>query len=181
MIAVIAGHRGPKTGAIGYIDEGKETIEFRNLITKQLKKNKTEFIKDDDDANLSDVVKEINKKLKQNDICIDIHFNSVSSKEVSGTEIMVSAYADTAEKLLAQEILQCTCNILNTKNRKVKKDSNSAKGRLKILRETNCKCILVEICFASNQDDCNKYLQHKEKLAKEYANILTKYDKLLSE
>jgi hypothetical protein len=34
MIAVTAGHRGSKTGAIGYIDEGKETIEFRNLILK---------------------------------------------------------------------------------------------------------------------------------------------------
>lgn len=178
MIAVIAGHRGPKTGATGYIDEGKETIEFRNLILKQLIENGTPFIYEGEKDSLQKVVSDMDALLSPSDICLDIHFNSFSSEKASGSEIIIPEYPDSTEKQLAEDLLKCTCNILKTKNRKVKKESQSKHGRLAMLRDIHCKNILVEICFVSNKQDCDKYLQHKEELAKEYANILTKYDKL---
>ena len=68
MIAVIAGHRGPKTGAVGYIDEGKETIEFRNLILKQLIENGTPFIYEGEKDSLQKVVSDMDALLSPSDI-----------------------------------------------------------------------------------------------------------------
>jgi hypothetical protein len=46
MIAIIAGHRGKGTGAIGYLDEGEETIIFRNLLIKELHKLNIPYLYD---------------------------------------------------------------------------------------------------------------------------------------
>jgi N-acetylmuramoyl-L-alanine amidase len=89
--------------------------------------------------------------LNPSDICLDIHFNSFTSEKASGSEIIIPEYPDSTEKQLAEDLLKCTCDILKTKSRKVKKESQSQHGRLAMLRDIHCKNILVEICFVSNK------------------------------
>lgn len=172
MIAVIAGHKGEKTGAIGYIDEGKETIEFRNLLLKELLDKQIPFIYDGEKDELSKVVSNLKHILDKNDICVDIHFNSYTDDSVNGSEVIIPDNYNSIEKDLANKLLQSTCNILNTKNRKIKTEKQTARKKLAMLRDINCNNILIEICFVSNKKDCDLYLKNKERLAKEYADIL---------
>ncbi len=180
MIAVTAGHRGQGTGACGFIDEGKETIEFRNLVLKYLMENKTPFIYEGNKDSLSKVVSDLSMRLSESDICVDIHFNSSSINTAQGSEVIIPDVYNITEKQLATDLLNATCSILKTKNRKVKQEKHTARKKLAMLRNINCHNILIEICFVSNESDCVKYNNHKEELAKEYADILTKYDNLLN-
>ena len=67
--ALIAGHRGPGTGAVGYIDEGAETIWLRDRIEYFLctKYNIVPLV-DNDNATLNEVVKKLRTELDKKDI-----------------------------------------------------------------------------------------------------------------
>lgn len=175
MISITAGHRGKGTGAIGYIDEGEETIIFRNLLLNKLIEKGLPFIYEGEKESLQNVVNKLKLILHPNDISIDIHFNSSNNKSVSGSEIIIPDKYSKIEKELANDLLNKTCEILNTKNRKVKTESQTAHKKLAMLRGFNCINILIEICFVSNKSDCELYLKNKEKLAEEYSIILEEF------
>ena len=83
MISITAGHRGKGTGAMGCIDEGEETIIFRNLLLNKLIEKGLPFIYEGEKESLQSVVDKLKLILQPSDISIDIHFNSSDNKSAS--------------------------------------------------------------------------------------------------
>lgn len=160
-----AGHRGAKTGAIGYIDEGAEAICLRQLIAAQLKQTGSVVITDDDKAQLSSVVKTINAKCTPDDVCIDLHFNASSNKEARGSECFVRVGSSKKERELAKEISSRIAAVLQTKDRGAKEDNQGAHTRLAMCRDINCTAVLIEVCFVTNPDEVGKYLNSRYAVA----------------
>lgn len=175
-IYLIAGHNGKGTGANGYLDEGEETIIFRDMLDAELCKRgiipETDFNREDE--KLSDVVKWLKGEVKKTDVCIDIHFNA-AGESANGTEVLIPENHSESEVELADKICKKICDVLGTKSRGVKTEKQSAHGKLAMLSGFDCEQILLEICFCSNKEDVEKYTKNKQKLAEELAVLITKF------
>ena len=174
MIYLVAGHKGPKTGAVGHIDEGAEAICLRNAIAERIvEAYHQECTTDHDDATLLEVIRTINSRPKElNDLVIDLHFNAVSRPEVRGTEAYVSKRCKVATTMLAQTLCREVANALETHNRGVHHADMSQYSRLAILEDTRCPAILLEVCFVTNQDDCTAYIQNFERVVHTIAALV---------
>jgi N-acetylmuramoyl-L-alanine amidase len=177
LIAVIAGHRGQGTGAVGIIDEAVENVEMRNLICEELAQHGIPFVTDSIKDTLNEIVTTLRAMLKKYDIAIDIHFNSCGDPSVGGTEVIIPNRYTSDEWQIADELLTTTCAILGTKNRGVKTEQQTPHQRLAMLSNYDACNILIEICFVNNKNDIKAYKAHKGELAKAYAEILTKWAK----
>ena len=177
LIAVIAGHRGQGTGAVGIIDEAVENVEMRNLICEELAQKGTQFVTDSVKSSLSEVVAHLRAMLQKYDIALDIHFNSCGDPSVGGTEVIVPNRYTCDEWEIARELLDGTCAILGTKNRGIKTEQQTPHKRLAMLSNYDACNILLEICFVNNKTDIASYKKHKGELAKAYAEILHKWSR----
>ena len=179
---LIAGHNGAGTGAIGYIDEGAETMALRNAIYTAISStNASAFegiISDNDGDRLSKVVSHINDSCSPYDLCIDIHFNAFNGK-AQGTEVIIPKRATAIEQELSEIILLKTCAVLGTKNRGVKSESMSQYSRLAMLSGLRCNSVLLEVCFCDNDSDAEKYRANKETLITELAKSIVAYARSL--
>lgn len=166
-----AGHRGKGTGAVGYFDEGSETIALRDLVCTELMKAGATVLKDDDKAQLSEVVKKINSTCSVGDVCIDIHFNA-AGKTATGVECLVRQKASDKENRLAKDICQRLAGVMNIRNRGVKADNEGAHSRLAMCSDIKCTSVLIEVCFVSNEDDVNSYKGSRYMVANAIAKSL---------
>lgn len=174
-IALIAGHRGPGTGAVGYIDEGAEAIWMRDRIEDFLcTKYNIVPIVDNNNATLSEVVKQLRKELGKEDICVDIHFNSFSDPKASGCEVLVPREQSDDERQLAAELVVITSDLLGIKMRGVKPENSGQHVKLGMLSGFDCCNVLWEICFVSNKDDSARYMDKREELAESIADLIFK-------
>jgi N-acetylmuramoyl-L-alanine amidase len=84
------------------------------------------------------------------DLVVSIHANSADSTEARGTEVFITKLSKKAEDIATavKEIFQA--NHPDRKWRGVKPDSESAAGRLAILRNTKAPALLIEGGFLSN-------------------------------
>ncbi|MDD3404982.1 MAG: N-acetylmuramoyl-L-alanine amidase [Paludibacteraceae bacterium] len=174
-IALISGHRGRGTGAVGLqIDEGAETIWLRNRIEDHLcQKYNIVPVVDCDTDNLNTVVKELRHELSKTDICIDIHFNASTAASANGAEVLIPASATSDEKKRAGELLQVVCDTLGIKSRGVKDEASGQHGKLAMLSGFDCVNMLLEVCFVSNPTDSSKYLAKREILALNIARLVS--------
>ena len=177
LIAVIAGHRGQGTGAVGIIDEAVENVEMRNLICEELSQKGTQFVTDSIKDTLNEIVTTLRAMLQKYDIALDIHFNSCGDPSVGGTEAIVPNRYTSDEWQIADELVTTTCAILGTKNRGVKTEQQTPHKRLAMLSNYDACNILIEICFVNNKNDIKAYRAHKGELAKAYAEILSKWSR----
>lgn len=177
LIAVIAGHRGKGTGAVGIIDEAVENVEMRNLICEELDAKGIPFVTDSVKQTLSEVVEHLRATLQKYDIALDIHFNSCGDPSVGGTEAIVPNRYTSDEWQIAEELLDGTCAILGTKNRGIKTEQQTPHEKLAMLSNYDACNILIEICFVNNKNDIKAYKAHKGELAKAYAEILSKWSR----
>lgn len=176
QLFICAGHRGRKTGAMGYIDEGAETIDLRDKIRTELIMRGVSSFADHNSDILSGVVNHVNLVTSKQDICIDIHFNAFNGT-AKGSEILVRNKASDIEQELADKLLVATCKTLGTKNRGVKRETQGQHSRLAMLSDVKCNSVVLEVCFCDNKEDADKYNRHKEELVKSYADILEKFVK----
>ncbi|MDL2297293.1 N-acetylmuramoyl-L-alanine amidase [Bacteroidales bacterium OttesenSCG-928-B11] len=172
-IFLIAGHQ-PQTGAKAFLDEGIETLKMRNLIYKYLKSMGVNPIMDDDCKPLKEIVSWLKKNVTKEDICLDIHFNCSGNPSANGTEVFIPTQHCSDEKRIAKEILTNTVDVLGTKTRGVKLESQTHLGKIAMLSNFDACNILLEVCFISNTDDVDKYSTHREELAKQIASVLAK-------
>jgi N-acetylmuramoyl-L-alanine amidase len=168
-IYITAGHGGTDPGAIGNgLKEADLTLELRDLIISKIKNKKVYS-----DANTDPLAKVLNwlrSKISINDLIIDIHFNA-GVASANGTEVLIPAKSSTFEKELALKLSNTISTTLNIKNRGVKTELDSARGKIGILN-INCENILIEVCFISNINDITKYQKNKEILATNIAKII---------
>lgn len=179
MIFITAGHTGPNSGAMGVktelgsrFDEGKETILLRNRIADFLiGKYGIMPLLDYDNEHLAVLVNRINSSVSENDICIDIHFNSFISSMAHGTEIILADDASEAEINLGVRLLNRVANTLGTVVRGVKTESQTPRHRLSMLH-LKCRSLILEICFCSNAGDVLKYNSVRDQLAETIADTI---------
>jgi N-acetylmuramoyl-L-alanine amidase len=184
-IIVSAGHSA-KTGAgrdngaaSPYGIEGVEADIFRDLVVKELQNLGVNTVTDGDDTILADSIGTFKKIATEEDILVEWHFNS-ASPAATGTEVLIPDANTVLEKEIASKIANEISITLGIKNRGVKTEADSARGKLGWMRQLPGSNILPEICFISNKSDMEKYQTNKTKLAKNIANILASYVKKVS-
>lgn len=176
MIFLFAGHGGLDTGAVGVNGrkESVETIKLRNLIKSYLPSTAKVFIDDDRDT-LATVLKKA--VTGEGSVVLDLHFNASSNPIASGVEVLVGDDATEADLLLAKDILSTSANTLRLRSRGIKREGETPRKRLGVMREHGAVCLL-EVCFISNRDDMAAYDAAIDILARSIADILVKHDGL---
>lgn len=179
MIEVIfpsAGHHDNDPGAVyNGVKEADKNKEFRNLVSKHLGSHKHIMDKD------SETNAQHQKRIKpgSGSVLLDAHFNASANPSATGTEMIVANNASKQSIAMAKELADGTAQILGIKNRGVKTEAQTARGKIGILNLGAGIAVLAELCFISNKEDMAKYESCKEDLAKFYAETLIKYDNLI--
>ncbi|MCC0783364.1 N-acetylmuramoyl-L-alanine amidase [Clostridioides sp. ES-S-0108-01] len=160
-IAIVPGHTltGKGTGAVGYIDEGKENRILTELIVKWLKQGGATVYtgKVDNSSNyLSEQCKIANKQ--DVDLAVQIHFNANSTTlNPMGTETI---YKTNNGKVYANRVNDKLATVF--KNRGAKSDVRG----LYWLNHTKAPAILIETCFVDSKADTDYYIKNKNTVAK---------------
>lgn len=148
------------------------TIELRGLVCSELDKLSRKYITDKDTETLGVYLERI--QTGSGSVVCEFHFDAYNGT-ASGSTALVGDDADVLDKAFAQEFVDVTASILGIPNRGVKKEADSHRGKLGLMREQGTVC-LVEVCFIDNSADMQKYQNKKTELAKAYAAILSKYE-----
>lgn len=174
---ISAGHHLKDSGAIGVHSqkESKLAMEFRDLVIPKLKMKNVTVITDNDNETLGQYLQRI--QTGTGSVVCEYHFDAFN-KKASGCTALVADGASQNSMDYAKELADSTSKILGIPNRGVKKESDSARGRLALMRENGIVC-LMELCFIDNEDDMRKYHTHKAALAEAHAVIHAKYDALI--
>lgn len=170
MLTISAGHYGKGTGAVGFLDEGEETIEVVKHLGRKLNqkgimvhtiidtqsKNKQQ--------NLTYLIRQHNATQRHLDV--SIHFNATKNKQKAGigTEVL---YINQAILPFAQKLSGQVAKAGKFKNRgaKLRTDLAFLKGTVK-------KAIIIEICFISSEEDVRLYQANKEQIVEAIAETL---------
>ena len=159
-IFVTAGHNRNDAGAVhNGVKEADLTMELRDLICEG-----TDFFKDQDSWNNARTIGWLQNNKSQRDVNADIHFNAAVNNQATGVEVIVANNASATSRSLAKAICDELSQVLGIRNRGVKTESQSARGRLAIVNVTGVS-VLIEVCFISNPNDLNAYLKNKEAVA----------------
>ncbi|MCC0654193.1 N-acetylmuramoyl-L-alanine amidase [Clostridioides sp. ES-S-0001-03] len=160
-IAIIPGHTltGKGTGAVGYIDEGKENRILTDLIVKWLKQGgATVYTGKIDKSNnyLSEQCQIANRQ--DVDLAVQIHFNANNTTlNPMGTETI---YKTNNGKMYANRVNDKLSMVF--KNRGAKSDVRG----LYWLGHTKAPAILIEVCFVDSKADTDCYIKNKNTVAK---------------
>lgn len=181
-LVLIAGHNGKGTGAIGYIDEGEETITLRNdiynkLIKKGISKDQIITDKEKDPLILSKVVSWIKSFIYKDDLCVDLHFNASSNATASGCEVLIPNNHTNLEKEIATKLSKVIAETLYIKNRGVKTEKDSQHNTIAMLSGFDCVNILIEVCFVTNKNDVLAYTKKYDELVECLSSVLYDYIK----
>jgi len=178
MIYISAGHHfnpaGADPGAVanGY-READLTRELRDLITEELDRLGVKYITDKDSETLQQYLSRI--KPGSGSVLCDLHFNA-AGPSAQGVEVLVRNDADELSRSLAKKMCDMAVTTCGFKNRGVKTEADSHRGRLAVLNTASGISVLPEICFISSKEDLKKYHERKKELAKHYARLLKEYD-----
>ncbi len=182
MIFISAGHNSKSksirqdSGAIGNgYKEGDLTIEFRDLVCKELDKLGMKYIKDSDEESLQMYLQRINTGSAS--VVIEYHFDA-GPPTANGTTGVVENDGDRLDKLFAKEITDANANVLGLRNRGVISEAQTHRGRLGLMKEEGIIC-LSEIGFISYKADIDKYNLGKHRLAEVHARIIKKFEDLI--
>ena len=180
MIFISAGHnnKGIKTapGAVANgFREADLAVDFRNLVIDELSRMSIPFISDKDTETLAEYLKRI--KTGSGSVVLEIHFDA-AVPTATGTTALVGEDADRLDKAFAKEIADVTAMTLGIKNRGVKSEAESHRGRLALIRKEGIVS-LIEICFITNKTDMILYTTNKKMLAIRIAQVLVKYEKMI--
>jgi len=175
MIFLLAGHGGGDSGAVGVNGrtESAETIKLRDKIKTHLQKAGAKFYTDDDRDGLATVLSKCTTG--SGSVVLDIHFNASANKNATGVEVIVGDDAQANDLTLAMDILDLMIKRTGLKSRGVKKEHETPRKRLGVMREHGAVCLL-ETCFISNQSDMQKYDAAVDDLARELAALLIRHD-----
>lgn len=173
-----AGHHDKDPGAIanGY-KETDVTKEFRNLVLDEFNKNDHPYITDKDWETNSQYQGRI--KPGNGSVLLDFHLNAAANPTATGTEVYIAANANGHSLAFATKLSDVTAQILNIKNRGVKRENASQHSRIGILHRGAGIAALLEICFITNKSDMEKYQANKLELAKAIAKVCIEFDDLI--
>lgn len=176
-IFLFAGHGGADSGAVGVNKrtEASETIKMRNAVASFIDKTKFKVVLDNDKDSLRDVLAKA--QTGAGSVVVDFHFNAAGNPQAGGVEVLVGDDAQADDLLLAHDMLDAAIEVTGLRNRGVKKESDTPRKRLGVMREHGAVC-LIELCFISNPTDMAVYDKSMLKLAEKFAEIVCKHDSL---
>lgn len=152
VVGVNCGHTLSGTvgsGAVGYINENDETRNVGYLLMDYLRQKGVTVVDCTNDyastvsEDLSKIVAKANAQPL--DLFVSVHFNSGGGR---GTEV----YTYNGERLLQAELVCENMTKLGFVNRGVKDGAH-----LYVIRHTNAKAMLVEVCFVDTRTDVDLY------------------------
>jgi N-acetylmuramoyl-L-alanine amidase len=175
MIFLLAGHGGGDSGAVGVNGrtESAETIKLRDKIKAHLQSLGAQFKTDDDRDGLATVLNKL--QTGSGSVVLDIHFNASSNATATGVEVLVGDDAQGNDLALAMDVLDVMIKYTGLKSRGVKKESQTPRKRLGVMREHGSVCLL-EVCFISNASDMKKYDNVVSEIARELSSVLIRHD-----
>ncbi|MCC0630171.1 MULTISPECIES: N-acetylmuramoyl-L-alanine amidase [unclassified Clostridioides] len=160
-IAIVPGHTltGKGTGAVGYIDEGKENRILTELIVKWLKQGGATVYTGKIDKSNNYLAEQCQIANRQDvDLAVQIHFNANSTTlNPMGTETI---YKTNNGKVYANRVNDKLATVF--KNRGAKLDVRG----LYWLNHTKAPAILIETCFVDSKADTDYYIKNKNTVAK---------------
>ncbi|HBF3902232.1 TPA: N-acetylmuramoyl-L-alanine amidase, partial [Clostridioides difficile] len=160
-IAIVPGHTlsGKGTGAIGYINEGKENRILTDLIVKWLKQGGATVYTGKVDKSNNYLAEQCQIANKQDvDLAVQIHFNAnKTTLNPMGTETI---YKTNNGKVYSERVNDKLATVF--KNRGAKSDVRG----LYWLSHTKAPAILIEVCFVDSKADTDYYIRHKDIVAK---------------
>ncbi|MCW0597406.1 N-acetylmuramoyl-L-alanine amidase [Clostridioides difficile] len=160
-VVIVPGHTltGKGTGAVGYIDEGKENRILTDLIVKWLKQGGAIVYTGKVDKSNNYLAEQCEIANRQNvDVAVQIHFNADHTTLNSmGTETI---YKTNNGKIYADRVNTKLATVF--KNRGAKSDVRG----LYWLSHTKAPAILIEVCFVDSKADTDYYIRHKDIVAK---------------
>ena len=152
IVGVNCGHTVSGTvgsGAVGYINESNETRNVGYSLMDYLRSKGVTVVDCTNDhastvsENLSEIVAKANAQPL--DLFVSIHFNSGGGR---GTEV----YTYRGERFLQAELVCENMAELGFVNRGIKDGSN-----LYVVRRSNARAMLVEVCFVDTRSDVDLY------------------------
>ena len=160
-VAIVPGHTltGKGTGAVRYIDEGKENRILTDLIVKWLKQGGATVYTGKIDKSSNYLAEQCQIANKQDvDLAVQIHFNANKTTiNPMGTETI---YKTNNGKVYAERVNKKLSTIF--KNRGAKLDVRG----LYWLSHTKAPAILIEVCFVDSKADTDYYIKNKNTVAK---------------
>lgn len=177
MIFLTAGHHNNDSGAIGNdYKESDLTKEIRDLTLTRIKQLSphTKVWADNDNDTLSQVIAKVKALATAKDIWVELHFDAASSPTATGATALVATGAREKSKELANDLVSIGSKVLGIRNRGVKTELESNRGRLGMLH-TAASSVLYEVAFISNKDDVEAYQDFKLWLSDELARVLIKH------
>lgn len=177
-IFLSAGHSNADPGAIGNgYKEADLTKELRGLVACEIVKDTTIVLSLDQDMWTSgETARKVALLSKEGDVLCDIHFNA-ATPQATGTEVIIPDENTIMENKIAAELSAGIASILGIRNRGVKTESQTARGKLVFMRPKG-RNLLIEVCFISNPTDVQSYQEKKADVAKFIATTLIKYTKI---
>jgi N-acetylmuramoyl-L-alanine amidase len=184
MIFISAGHNSKSLkikqdpGAVNKqgVKEGDLTIEFRDLVIKELKSLGVNYTSDTDEESLKMYLDRI--KTGEGSVIIEYHFDASINPLSGGTTSLIEGEADRLDKAFAKELVEATATYLHVKNRGTITEAESHRGRLGLMREEGIIC-LCELCFITNPTDLANYHLFKHQLAQVHALIIKRYEEMI--
>ena len=174
-ISINCGHTltGEGCGAVGYINESDENRIIGNKVIKILKEmghdvySSTVDYSSSASNNLNRIVEIANS---QNvDLFVSIHFNSFGVASANGTEVYTYKGNQHEEAIrIVKNISDIGFTLRSPITNGVKDGSD-----LYVVKNTNAKAILIEICFVSNLKDTELYKKNKDNIAIAIAEGIT--------
>ena len=175
-IGLNIGHYGSE-GAVGYLNELELNTRVYNALKPLLEKQGHKVIPLNV-AKAPDYVSATNLANRNTlDLIISIHHNSHPNKTASGTEVLHYTSSKVGEEYAAK-LSKAISDALWIPNRGAKPNKD-----IYIIKNTKAPCVLLECCFVSNKEDCQRW--DADKIAKAVASVFgevktkTEYEELV--
>ena len=174
MIFLFAGHGGGDPGAVGVgaRKESNETIMLRDAIVSNIPFGQPLRIDSDRDR-LAEVLRKANTG--EASVVLDLHFDASANPAATGVEVIVGDDAGPEDFMLASGVLDVVLKHTKLRNRGIKKEGQTPRKRLGVMRESGAVCLL-EVCFITNPGDMKAYDAARAAIAKDLADVLVKHD-----
>ena len=175
MIFFSAGHskNDPGAPACDGSTEAIMTIALRDRVIAKLKAKGAKVVQDIDTENLGQYLARIQPG--EGSVVCEVHFNAVTDPKATGTEVLIPDRHTAHEMDLATHLCVDGAKILGIKNRGVKTEGMSHRGKLGLMREEGMN-VLIEVCFISNPTDLAAYKKNIEPYADMVADAMIAYD-----
>lgn len=163
---ISAGHSNTDPGAVGNgYSEADIVLELRDLLAEELRQRGVEFSKDGDKGtNLP--LSQAWKMAAQHDIAVEFHCNAFHTASATGVE----ALCDESNAIVAGKLCKAVVDATGLSNRGVKDESVGQHSRLAFI--SSGEGIIMELFFISNPNDVRAYLDNKQSVVTNLADVL---------